>query len=164
MLRRRNSDRRALQLAKHSLSLFHCPLRAATYRFRESVSLTLAIKFGDFKETRWPYEHSSPRAAPSLWMRAIRCGVLFICFRAGPNAYCRMNERLHTFFLNILRRGRAGRISTLCIVVIADRRCPKPLRSAPIAGCGETTAMRSARHAGRSPIRKRPCASSAGRS
>ena len=135
MLRRRNSDRRALHVGKHFLTLSRRPRRAATYQFSESVSLTLAIKFGDFKETRWQYEHSSPCIAIRLSMCAIRCGVLFICFRATPNAYCRMNERLHTFFLDILRRGRAGQISTLCIVVIADTRCPMQLQSAPIAGC-----------------------------
>ena len=43
--------------------------------------------------------HSSPCIAICHSIYAIRCGVLFICFRATPNAYCQINERLHTFFL-----------------------------------------------------------------
>lgn len=35
---------------------------------------------------------------------SIRCGVLFICIRATPNAYYQINEQLHTFFFYTNRR------------------------------------------------------------
>lgn len=44
------------------------------------------------------YRHSSPCIETCRSMGAIRCGVLFICIRATPNAYCQINERLHAFF------------------------------------------------------------------
>ena len=31
-----------------------------------------------------------------------KCGVMFICTKATPNAYCQMNERLHTFFFSMI--------------------------------------------------------------
>ena len=39
------------------------------------------------------------------------CGVLFICVRATPNAYCQINERLHTFFFIPVTQEPSGKKS-----------------------------------------------------
>ena len=64
---------------------------------------TLAIKFGDFKNTR---EAITLISCICMYVGTFcvysilcKCGVLFICVRATPNAYRQINEQLHTFFI-----------------------------------------------------------------
>ena len=63
----------------------------------------LAKKSGKFQE------YKDKRNAHFLYLYALlahsvptpilyKCGVLFICSRATPNAYYQINERLHTFY------------------------------------------------------------------
>ena len=61
----------------------------------------MTIKFGDFKNTRVCNDTHRLYLVCNIVRSArdilYRCGVLFICVRATPNAYCQINGRLHTF-------------------------------------------------------------------
>ena len=65
------------------------------------------MKFGDFMRTR-RQQHSSPFIGIHS-VCAIRCGVLFICSRATPNAYLQINESApHFLFTHMPHRSRYG--------------------------------------------------------
>nr|DAM26431.1 MAG TPA: hypothetical protein [Caudoviricetes sp.] len=54
----------------------------------------------------------------SFSIYSIRCGVLFICLQATPNAYRQINEQLHTFFLHITHRRGVDTVKRASLVLL----------------------------------------------